>query len=389
MKLVRTILAGVLLISMLLPLVSCGSSLSLDEVEETVTTETAEKETTPVVQAPKAKRYTMKDLQGKLKLLGERTVYTDTGLLALEWVGSGFELTIDAPEGGTDVTLQSRFNYVSYWYCYVDGEQFGDRIYLENGNKDTVIATVDQGVHTIRFVKDTQAGKNRNNYNNIVSLSFFGELLESDQTKKNTYLEFVGDSYFVGYGSIGSQAESATFAEESSYRESLPAIISKELDADYSVVAHSNIGLVTTIGSMTLPMLYHNNNGYRDLTFTYAPTRLPDAIILHVGQEDALSKLAVGDFIIKGEEFISTLRSYYGEAGKDIPVIWIYGTYYYTQRTSEIQAIALRGDNVYAVEGSFGRSGSGPKDGIRYPNAEEHQKTADILLPILKDILGK
>ena len=62
-------------------------------------------------------------------------------------------------------------------------------------------------------------------YNTIVALSFFGELLESDQTKKDTYLEFVGDSYFVGYGSIGSQAESATFSEEISYRDENGAIV--------------------------------------------------------------------------------------------------------------------------------------------------------------------
>ena len=53
MKLVRTILAGVLLISMLLPLVSCGSSLSLDEVEEVVTTETEERKRPPWCRRPR------------------------------------------------------------------------------------------------------------------------------------------------------------------------------------------------------------------------------------------------------------------------------------------------------------------------------------------------
>ncbi len=386
MKLLRTMIATVLLLSMLLPLASCGSSLSKEE--ETVTTQETET-VEQAVDVPKPTRYPIKELEGKLKLFGERTMFTDKGLLALEWVGSGFELTLNAPEGGTDVWMNSRFNYSSGWQIYVDGVQNKELLYLGNGNLDTVIATVDAGVHTVKIIKDTQAGNNQSNYNNIVALSFFGEVMESDQTEKDLYLEFVGDALFSGYGNMGSKPESLTIAKESSYQHSVPYLTSSQLDADYSVVSHSGLGLVKKSGDKTIFDLYNVHNGYRDLTLPYTPDRVPDAIIIHVGQEESVSYISVGNFILKGEEFMNTIRSYYGEEGKNIPIVWVYGTFYYTHRTNEVLAMAERNNNVYAVAGAFGRHGAGPKDGMQYPNAEEHQKTADLLVPFLKDLLGR
>ncbi|MBR7165676.1 MAG: hypothetical protein IKD18_05290 [Clostridia bacterium] len=388
MKLTRLIIAGILLVATILPLASCGSSLELEETAETVTTEEVV-ETTPVVPVPTVKRYPIKELEGKLALIGERTGFAQNGLLPLEWVGSGFVLTVNAPEEGTEVKMNTRFNYESTLLVYVDGELYGDPITLGNGNKETVIANLTAGVHTVKVLKDTQQGTNRNNYNNIVALSFNGEVLESDQTKKDLYLEFIGDGYLTGFGSMGNTAGSAEISKECSFTVALPNLVSQAMDADYSVVAHSQIGLIATSGGFTLPTLYNNHNGYRDLEYFYTPTRVPDAIIIHAGNDDSTTKLILADFITQGEAFIQQIRSYYGEAGKDIPVIWTYGTVYYTRRSSEIQAIALRNDNVYALQLEYGQNGSGGKETVRYPNAADHQKSADILVPYLKNLLGK
>ncbi|MBR3837211.1 MAG: hypothetical protein IKJ74_03610 [Clostridia bacterium] len=387
MKLTRLIIAGILLIATILPLASCGSSLTMEETAETVTTEEAV-ETTPVVPVPTIKRYPIKELEGKLALIGERTGFAQNGLLPLEWVGSGFVLTVNVPEEGTEVKMNTRFNYEGTYLIYVDGELYGDPITIGNGNKETLIANLTAGTHTLKVLKETQQNTNRNNYNNIVALSFNGEVLESDQTDKELYLEFIGDGYFTGFGALGNTAGSSTISKECSFTAALPYLVSQALDADYSVVAHSQIGLSTKSGGYTLPLLYNNHNGYRDLEYFYTPTRVPDAIIIHAGNDDS-TKVILADFIKSAEDFIQQLRSYYGEAGKDIPVIWTYGTLYYTRRSSEIQALAIRNDNVYALQLEYGQNGSGGKETVRYPSGADHQKSADILVPYLKNLLGK
>ncbi|MBR2615859.1 MAG: hypothetical protein IKC69_04200 [Clostridia bacterium] len=385
MKLFRTILAGVLLLAMILPLASCTPVLIRAEETETL------EETAPAVQQtqealPRAKKYKIKELEGYLKLIGERTAYASNDLLPLEWAGSGFELKFEAPAGGTSVIMSSRFNYASRFVVFVDGELQEDILALEKGNVDTVLATVSEGVHTVRVEKDTEQGTTYNNYNNIVSLSFDGTPLQADQSEKELYLEFIGDNYFVGYGALGSTADSTNISAESSYHASMPYLVAKALDADTSVVARSGIGITTKVGGMTLPVLYGQQNGYRDAELFYSPDRAPDAIIINAGNHDSTSTTAA-DYILKSEEFIDSIRAYYGDEGEDIPVIWLYGTVYYTRRAAEIQTLQKRNDNVYAFQCEYGRSGSAAKDVVRYPNAAEHQKTVDIFVPFLQNLL--
>ena len=122
------------------------------------------------------------------------------------------------------------------------------------------------------------------------------------------------------------------------------------------------------------------------------PTFTPNAdcgdhvIIINAGNHDSTSTTAA-DYILKSEEFIDSIRAYYGDEGEDIPVIWLYGTVYYTRRAAEIQTLQKRNDNVYAFQCEYGRSGSAAKDVVRYPNAAEHQKTVDIFVPFLQNLL--
>ncbi len=387
MKLVRTILAGVLLLSMILSLASCGSSLGgLEETVETATetVETVTEEETGV----KPKKLSFKDHGDKLRLIGERTNINDSGLLVAEWCGSGFEVNVNIEEDGSDVSMGTRFNYASYWIVYLDGERLPERIKITNGNKDTVIVSgISAGEHTIRVIKDTQMGTTRSNYNNILNLTLCGTI--TDQTapdQKEMLIEFVGDGYFTGFGALGNEGSSSSINDECSFTASLPYLVSEKMDADYSVVAHSQIGMVLKSGAHTIQTLYAQHNAYRDEEFLYTPERTPDVIVIHVGMDDTVAKLSRGDFILRGEEFIQLIRSYYG---KDVPVVWVYGTYYVAHRVPEIKAMASRMEGVYAFEAEYGQSGSGGTNTVRYPNAEEHQKSADKLVTYLQDLLKK
>ncbi|MBR5295655.1 MAG: hypothetical protein IKU24_03590, partial [Clostridia bacterium] len=154
---------------------------------------------------------------------------------------------------------------------------------------------------------------------------------------------------------------------------------------------HSVIGFKTAAGAFNIQGLYDNQYAYRELETTYNPERVPDAIILHVGMNDSATDLTSGVFVETAKEFIDTLRNdYYG--GRKVPVVWLYNTMFHAGRTGEIKALIqyMGGEaesRVYAVELNYGTSGSGLSATSRYPSAEEHQKSVDILVPYLKNLL--
>lgn len=396
MKRFRILLAALLVLTMLLPLASCAGEPLPEVTVETEETETKQDGfggANAVEQSPMPmEEYKIQELASSMKLLGERTGFNAAGELMAEWSGSGFEMKINVGEEGSDLRVGFRCNYGARWKVYVDGEQFGDRVTSSNGNKKQIVArAIPAGEHTIAFVKDSQPATNRNNYNSILSVAFNGEVM-TPPAEKETYIEFIGDGYMVGFGALGKGSGSTTskILEETSFTAALPYLTAKALDADYSVVAHSQIGLSAKAGAFNIKQLYQNQYAYRELTETYKPDRKPDAIVIHVGMDDTISSLSQGKFIVAAADYTKEVRDYYND--QSIPVIWLYNTLYHTVRAGEVKVLRDYmgpNSNVYALECHYGQSGSGTTDTDRYPSAEEHQKSADLLVPFLKQILGK
>ena len=389
MKLWRICLALLLVIAMVLPTVACSSDISgggLDDYGDETETKTEE-----VQEEKKPTEYGLYKNESKLKLLNERCGFTATGELATDWGGSGFEARILVDDTGTDLTLATRSSYTSYWKLYIDGEAAGSAIEIGSGRKTTVIATsVEPGEHTIRFVKESQIGTSTSGYNSITSLTFFGELLSADNEDKDLYIEFVGDGYFSGYGALGTVKGSKTIDQEISATSALPYLVAEAMDADYSLVACSAIGMATAVNKLTLPMIYAAQYGFRENeTLLYAPERTPDVIVLHVGIEDTLTDLAIGEFVRRGEEFINTLRSYYGE---QVPVVLLYGARSLAQRVPETLAIVEKmggaDAGVYALGLEYGNNGSsGSETQDRFPSYEDNQKNLQTVVDFLNELL--
>lgn len=390
MKQYKIFLAVLLVFSMVLSMVSCAG-----DPEETKTTvdimgETEEEEPATEESAMPLEYFAIKELKNDIKLLGERTNYNSKDELVTEWSASGFEMKINVAEGGTDLRLGMHSSYVSYWVVFVDGEQWGSAVSIPKGTTKRLVAKgIPAGEHTIRVVKDSQIGNQRNNYTSVTSFEFAGSVMNMDTSDKELYLEFIGDGYMVGFGALGSEADSKDIAAETSVTSALPYLVAEKMDADYSVVARSEIGLLAESGPFAMGDLYMNQNGYRDLTVMYEPERVPDAIIIHLGMDDRAGDLAAGEFILQSEDFVNKIREVYGE---DVPVIWMYNTYSHTFRAGEVKGLETRmgeGSGVYAFEAAYGNNGSGTKTTAKFPSAADHQKTVDLLVPYLQDLLGK
>ena len=396
MKITRILLAVLLVIATVLPLASCAKEPLPEVTAETEETATAEQTAeTEAVQDATAKlnEFKMGEIKDSIKLLGERSGYNKDDELIAEWSGSGFEMRVNVAEGGSDLRLGFRCNYAARWKVYVDGEQFGERFSTATGNRKQIVATgIPAGEHTIAVVKDSQPATSRNNYNSILSVGINGDFLEAPADKE-LYLEFIGDGYMVGFGALGkgSSSTASQILEETSVTASLPYLTAKAMDADYSIVAHSQIGFSAKAGAYKLPALYDNRYAYRELDTRYKPDRKPDAIVIHAGMDDTLTNLPMGDYIVACKNFTEDVRDYYKD--QSIPVIWLYNTMYHTVRAGELEALIKymggASANVYALKLAYGANGSGSTETDRYPSAEDHQKSVDILVPYLKQLLGK
>ncbi len=392
MKQYKIFLAVLLVFSMVLSMVSCG-----DSEEQTTTTveimtlDTEEKEPATEESAMPLEYFDMKELKKDIKLLGDRTKFNNKGELLTEWSASGFEMKINVKEGGTDLRLGMKASYASFWTVFVDGERWGSSVEIPKGvTKRLVAKGIPAGEHTIRVIKDSQIGNLRNNYTSVTSFEFAGTVEKTNTKDKEMLLEFIGDGYMVGFGALGNEAESKNINAETSATSALPYLVANKMNADYSIVARSEIGILGQSGPFAMNELFFNEQGYKDLNNLYEPDRVPNAIIIHLGMDDRAGDLIAGEFILQGEALINKIRALYGQ---DVPVIWLYNTYSHTLRAGEIRGIAQRmgGEkaNVYAFEAAYGNSGSGSKTSVRFPSAAEHQATADLLVPFLEQLLDK
>lgn len=391
MKQYKIFLAALLVFSMVLSMVACSEPEEEPTTTVEIMTTVEEEEPATEESAMPLDFYSMKDLKKSINLLGERTAINNKGELLAEWSASGFEMKINVKEGGTDLRLGMKASYVSYWTVFVDGEKWGDgAVEIPKGvTKRLVAKGIPAGEHTIRVIKDSQIGNLRNNYTSVTSFEFAGTVGKVSTADKDLFLEFIGDGYMVGFGALGHEADSKLITEETSATAALPYLVAEEMNADYSVVARSEIGIVTEAGPFAMPELYLNQHGYSQLNTLYEPTRVPDAVIVHLGMDDRTGDLSEGEFIIQAENFVNQIRELYGEK---VPVVWVYNTYSHTLRAGGIKGLQQRmgpDSGVYAFEAAYGNSGSGSKTSVRFPSAEEHQKTADLLVPFLKDILNK
>jgi len=390
MKQIKSLLAALLVFSMIFSMVACSEPEEVTTTTVEIMTEEEEEPATEESAMP-LDYFDMKDLKKEIKLLGERTEINAKGELLAEWSASGFEMKINVKEGGTDLRLSVRSSYASYWVVFVDGEKWGDAVEIPKGvTKRLVAKSIPAGEHTIRVLKDSQIGNLRNNYTSVTSFEFAGTTVKTDTSDKELFLEFIGDGYMTGFGALGSEAESKTINAEISATSALPYLVAEKLNADYSIVARSEIGILAEAGPFCMNDLFMNQHGYKDLNNLYEPERIPDAIVIHLGMDDRAGDLTTGNFIVEGEKFIKKIREFYGA---DVPVIWLYNTYSHTLRAADIRGVALRmgGEraNVYAFEAAYGNSGSGSKTTVRFPSAAEHQKSADLLVPFLQQLLAK
>ncbi len=335
-----------------------------------------------------------------VKHLG-RTQWIDGVGIGVDMVASGIEFKgAFIGEVTLDLQCTAKKDNEAYLAVFVDGVRVPDTYFgtkretgkfhvtSSDGVKTLTIANFSEaGEHTIRIVKQTES-----NYAllDFIKLTYTG-ILDIPPADKDFYIEFIGDSLTCGMGSAGDTTikgggsaqgingadwEDGTFGY--AYR------TAQMLDADYSIVSESGIGLAHTWFSAKMGEFYTRTSYNRSTTNMYSFERTPDLVVINLGTNDHYLKSTDGhsqhytDANIVGKEakaLMETIRSKYGS---DVKILWVSGVwtgieYEEAQVNSAIAELGGEAAGIYSfkltynaenVKGAEGHPSKAGHDGI-------------------------
>ncbi len=349
--------------------------------------------TEPVVEARTVKLLKNESL---FKRLG-RTHLTQTGI-ACDHIASGIEFTA-VMKGDVKLKITSKIiktnSPKSYFTVYIDGER-QDKRYEVGGTQNLLIASFEtQGEHTIKIVRQTE-----NNYtvSEFKELSFTGYMLDRPEDKE-LYIEVIGDSITCGMGNIGvngcSEPQSSLWEDGS---QSYGYMLAEDLDADYSIISQSGIGLSASWDDPMVPF-YTCASYNRDTTTQHDFKRVPDLVIINLGTNDyfiggtnsghANKAQATPEALkTKAKEFIELVRTKYGE---DVPIIWTIGLIgvgqnYVDATKAAVTELGGEAVGLYFLKTAAGELGAGQN----HPSINDNVSLKNQLIDLIndKEILG-
>ena len=303
-----------------------------------------------------------------------RTTLTSEGLIC-DASASGIEFNAYI-EGSLSITVNVTAE--CYFTLYTDGERCEERFKATEGTQVLTVADfAEGGVHNIRFLKQTEAQCALCTIEKIEFTGYF----EEKPADRELYIEFIGDSITVGYGSLcpnGTAEHGAAVNQDSTQAYSFLA--AELLGADATLVCYSGIGLAHGWCDFTMDSFYKADSYVRDTEAVFTPARIPDIIVINLGTNDWSMNSTYEELQAKVTELIEQVRTLYGEA---VPVIWVHGMMG-DGKWADISAILENDCNgeaggIYSLEITENREG-----GATHPIIEAHYSAAQTLADFIK-----
>ncbi len=340
MKKILMLISALLLIAMLpLSLFSCVEETEEGTSEESSTEEQGTEKGTEKGSSEPTDKIVMerKVNLGKYNTLVKRLGRTSLSQLGVvcDHTASGIEFR-GVMNGEVKVKITSKSiksnSPKSYFTVYIDGVRQVRRFDVQGTQDITVANFKEEGEHTIRIVKQSEDNYTLAEFKEII---FNGYMLERPADKER-YIEVIGDSITCGMGNIGVHKAMPESEEQSSIWEdgsqTYGYMLAEELDADYSIVSQSGIGLSASWGDPMVPF-YTAASYNRDVTKQHDFERIPDLVIINLGTNDYFIGLPSSTHSNKAQatpaalkekamDFIELVKKKYGD---DVPIIWTIG----------------------------------------------------------------
>ena len=214
----------------------------------------------------------------------------------------------------------------AYVRLTVDGKP--GRIRLSQGEK-VICRTLAEGEHLFEVIKLTESANNTFGFCSAETDGAFVPYKEEPRLK----IEFIGDSITTGFGVLAKEEFGEYRTKEQDVTKAFPYLVSRELNAEYNVIAAGGWGIYKSKYSpYAIPDFYANVDLTRNTQKQDDAAFTPDLCVVTLGTNDFsyLSDLSAEKRVEERAEvkrrFIAFLQ---GLLTKKVPVILVYGFFEY------------------------------------------------------------
>lgn len=309
---------------------------------------------------------------------------------AFDWSGSAIEFAFS----GTSLTIVLEDGRNSYNVTVDDQRQV---LETEMGVEHYLVADdLQPGEHLFRLSKRTEAYVGAAVFKGV---QISGGDLQQPPAGAKRRLEFIGDSITTGYGNEGQSADCWFTPQTQNAEKSYAAFTAEGLDAEYTLIALSGLGVVrnlgqdTAVSSQTAIDYVERALGLDPFIIWPADRGIPDAVIINLGTNDYSSVPFPEEegFIEAYMELLQAVRERYPQAFifavagplmlEPAPrVIEVAVERFRAARDDDGLKYVLIEDNLEPSAEDFGCDW--------HPNVNGHGKIASQLMPVIADQLG-
>lgn len=250
---------------------------------------------------------------------------------------------------------------------------------------------LEKKTHTLLITKRTEALFGLGTFEGFILDA--GKSLAKPKEKDRRKIEFIGDSYFTGFGSEGDSPDCVFSRETQNSYLSFGPQLARKLDADYSIVAISGSGVVKNYGDslrtseFPLPY-YYNQVCFNDSVLWDFNRWQPDAVVVRLGRNDYWQKPHPKREMFRTAylKLLKDIRRYY-------PNAYIFALCSPLRRDPHCDYISsvvneLNGKNkdkkIHFVKVNVTFNPKRDFGCEKHPNRFGHQKIADFLEPIIR-----
>ncbi len=316
--------------------------------------------------------------------VGGRIVEHADGSMSFAWPGNSFESRFQGT--GVEVAAESGTEFMR---VLVDGEE---KVVLKQpGTARVALQGLSPCEHVVRLEKQTESRTGGGRFIGFYPLAGSRPLPTAPRPRQ---IEFIGDSYTVGYGNIspGRTCTTQEVHDRTDTQQAFGPLLAKRLDADYRVIAYSGHGMVRN---------YNGSSSERSLPIIYSrllpedPVRLetsrgawqPQLIVVNLGTNDFSTPLKEGERWRSQEALRAAYRGEYIRFARKLMarqpqarLVLMGGDTFF----DDVRAVAAGLDRRSAPKVTAVRFGDLEVTGCNYhPSLADHEKLAALLQGVL------
>lgn len=291
--------------------------------------------------------------------------------------------TIKTSFTGTSVSIKLLDDSLRNWFTVI----LDDSIFSFEANKKEGVYLLAKNLfnkkHQVEIIRRTEWHGGNTAFEGFI-IDAGKKLLPA--VKREKTFEFIGDSYTCGYGNEGkNREEHFAYSTENSYL-SYGAVTARALQADYIGICRSGIGMYQGYGGDTkfaMPDFYDAVINNKKLVWNYAALQ-PAMVVINLSGNDFSAQLDSIKFVTSYLKFLTRVRRNY-PAGKIVCVAGPSGNGdKFIMQKKYVRAVvdAFKKQNKWVYYFAFSPFEMNGSDW--HPNAAEHKRMANELIPFLK-----